>query len=98
MLLLLRVVAALAGAVWLCKITAALLDGHITYTLGEVTEEQVTTKTLPEACAIWLAFSALFVGLIIGGAAPRWYVEKPWLSTVLLCTIFVGYVLGSLLR
>jgi hypothetical protein len=69
MRLLLRFAAAIVGAVFLCKITAALLDGHITYTLGEIHEEQVTTKTIPEACAIWLAFSALFVGLIISSHA-----------------------------
>lgn len=98
MLLLLRLVALVVGLVFLLKITVALLTGHITYTLGEMSEEQVTTKTMPEACAIWLAFGALFVGLIILGVAPRWYVAKPWLWKVLLSAICVGYVLGSVLR
>ena len=83
---------------FLLKITAELLTGHITYTLGEVVEEQVTTKTIPEAGAIWLAFGTLFIGLIILGVAPRWYVEKPWLWKVLLAAISIGYVLGSVLR
>ena len=83
---------------FLLKITVALLTGHITYTLDDISEEYVTTKTIPEAFAIWLAFGALFVGLIIVGVAPRWYVEKPWLWKVLLAAICVGYVLGSVLR
>jgi hypothetical protein len=99
MLLLLRFATAIVGAVFLCRITAALLDGHITYSLGDIIgEERVTTKTLPEAFAIWLTFSLLFAGLIIGGVAPRWYVEKPWLGKVLVGVVFVGYALSSLLR
>lgn len=98
MLLLLRVAASVVGSVFLLKITAELLEGHITYSVGEISEEQVTTKTIPEALSVWLAFGALFVGLIIVGVAPRWYVDKPWLWKVLLTVIFVGYVLSSLLR
>jgi hypothetical protein len=101
MLVLLRFTAVVVGVVLLCQITADLLDGHITYGLRDTDDiftERVTTKTIPEALSIWLAFSALFVGLIIFGVAPRWFVEKPWLWKVLVAVIFVGYTLGSLLR
>jgi hypothetical protein len=98
MLLLLRLAAAIVGVVLFCQITAALLDGHITYSRVDIIdEERVTTKTLPEACAIWLTFSPIFVGLIIGGLVPQWYVEKPWLGKVLVGVACVGYVLSSLL-
>jgi hypothetical protein len=84
--------------VLLSQITAALLTGHITYGLEEIVGEvRVTTRTIPEAFAVWLMFSPMFLGLIIGGVAPRWYVEKPWLWKALMCTGGAGYCLSSLL-
>jgi hypothetical protein len=84
--------------VLLFQISAQLLDGHIIYSVKEIIgDERVTTKPLPEAIAIWLAFSPIFVGLIICGVAPRWYVEKRWLGKVLVGVVFGGYVLSTLL-
>jgi hypothetical protein len=97
----LRIVAAVVGTVSLCLITLDLLDGHLTYGLRDTDEiytKQVTTQTIPEALSIWSAFAALFVGLIVLGVAPRWFVEKPLLWKALVAVILVGYTLGNLLR
>jgi len=98
MLLLLRVAAVVVGAVALFQLTAALFEGQITYSIQDISAERVTTKTLPEAFSIWLAFGTLCVGLILVGVAPHWYIDKPWLWKVLASVIGVGYVLSSLLH
>jgi hypothetical protein len=86
------------GTIFLLKITGELFQGHITYTIGEINEETVTTKTIGETLAVWVAFGSLFVAMILGGAAPEQYVEKPWLWKVLVSLIFCGYVLASILH
>lgn len=98
MLLLLRFLTALLGGVMLLMITGDLLDGEIMYGIGNVTVEQVTTKTLAEAVSLWAAFASLFIGLIILGMQPELYVEQRWLWKVLLAIIMIGYVATNLLR
>jgi hypothetical protein len=95
---LLRIALVVLGSVFFVKITSGLVQGHITYTLGEVVEEQVTTKTFAETFAIWLAFGSLFFAIILAGVRPRLYAEKSWLWKVLLVLGFSGYVLSSILR
>lgn len=92
-----RIAAALSGAVVLAMITGDLLDGEISYGLGEP-EEQVTSNSFAEAFSIWIAFSALCCGLIIFGIKPEIYVERPLSLKILVAIIFIGYVAGSVFR
>ena len=92
-----RIAAALSGVVVLVMITDDLMDGEISYGLGEI-EERVTSNSFAEAFSLWSAFSALCCGLIIFGIKPEIYVERPLLLKVLLAIIFTGYVAGSVLR
>lgn len=77
MLLIVRTILVVLGTGFLLSITGDLFHGHITYSIGETEDEQVITKTIAEALAVWVAFGSLFVAMILGGAAPRLYVEKP---------------------
>lgn len=86
------------GAFFLVQLTFALFTGQITYSVGDVDDTQVVTKSFLEAFAIWLTFGTLCMGLIIAGAKPHLYKEKPWLWKVLGALIFGGYVLANLLR
>lgn len=95
---LLRIALVILGLVFFVKITSGLIQGHITYALGEIAEERVTTKTFAETFAIWLAFGSLFLAMILAGAQPRLFAEKPWLWKVFLILVFSGYVLGNVLR
>lgn len=97
MLLIVRIILTVLGSVFFLKITGELFQGHISYSVGEISSVEVTTKTIPEAFAIWLAFGTLFVAMIIGGAAPEMYVEKPWLWKLLISLIFCGYVFSAIL-
>ena len=97
MWMLIRIAALLSGAVVLFMITGDLMDGEISYGLGEP-EEQVTSNSFAEAFSIWSAFSALCGGLIIFGIKPEIYVERPLLLKVLVAIIFTGYVAGGVLR
>jgi hypothetical protein len=93
-----RTILLVLGIGFFLKITGELFQGHITYTVGEVVEETVTTNTMGETLAVWVAFGSLFVAMIIGGAAPELYVEKPWLWKALVSLIFCGYVVSSILQ
>ncbi|MBI5236764.1 MAG: hypothetical protein HY886_11040 [Deltaproteobacteria bacterium] len=93
----LRLISAGLGLIMLARITYDLMDGEITYGVGDITVETVTTKGLPEAVALWASFSAIFIGLIILGARPRLFTEKKWLWKALLAVIFAGYVLSNVL-
>ena len=93
-----RIIAVVLGVVFLASITCQLIHGHITYSIGEVATEQVTTRTIGEALSIWVAFAFLFLAIILAGAAPQMYVKIPWLWKAFLSLIFCGYLLGSILR
>lgn len=96
---LLRVGLFALGAWMFVRLTGELvLHGRITYSIGEVVDETVVTRTLGEALAVWVSFGALMVGMMILGAAPTWFIRYRWLWKALLGTAFGGYVLGSLCR
>lgn len=98
MVIVLRAVLFGIGVIFLSKLTLALLSGQITYTIGDVDPETVVTKTIFEAFAIWLTFGSMFAGMMIAGAKPQLYTEKPWLWKVLLALAFSGYILSSVFR
>lgn len=98
MLSLLRVLATGLGAVMLVLMTRDLLDGSITYGIGDITETRVATKSLAEAISSWMAFGSLFSGLIILGVRPRLYVERRWIWKGLITAMLIGYVAARFLR
>jgi len=76
-------------------LTSGLISGHISYSVGEIDPEERTTATMGEAVALYLAFSPIFIGLILVGINPRLYIDRRWLIMCLLGTAALGYLILS---
>lgn len=89
--------AAAALFIW---ITADILaDGKLDYAIDNGFEDMpVSTRTLPEALAVWATFGSLFSGLVILGIRPRLFMENKWIWGGLLAILIAGYVTAGLLR
>jgi len=87
----LRVAVFIVGVYMQFYITRDLADGSISYSVGEVMSEERTTSSLFDAILLYMAFSPIFIGLILAGVKPRLYIDKPWILKYLIATTAICY-------
>ncbi|MBI5886911.1 MAG: hypothetical protein HZB85_10080 [Deltaproteobacteria bacterium] len=93
-----RVAVFILGAYMQFYITHDLLaDGSISYSVGEISSEERVTSSLFDAILLYMAFSPIFIGLILAGVRPKLYVARPWILKCLIAITVVCYVMEAIL-